>query len=58
VVALGLKVAADASSSFAGLVDFKEAFRAVAGINSGAVTAAAKVDELLCGISLITGGCI
>lgn len=45
VVALGWKVAADASSSFVGRVDSKEASRAVAGTNSGAVTAATKGDE-------------
>lgn len=58
VIALGLKEAADASSDFVELVVFQEAFRAVAGRNSGAVNAAAKGDEYLCWRLLITGGCI
>lgn len=57
VAAWGLKVTADASSGFVRLVVLQEAFRTVAGTNSGAVTAAAKRDEYLCWrLLLITGG--
>lgn len=58
VVAFGLKEAADASSGFVKLVVFQEVFRAVAGRNSGALTAATKGDEYLCWRLLVTGGCI
>lgn len=56
VAALGLKEAAAASSGFVELVIFQEALRAVAGRNSGAVTAAAKGDKCLCWRLKITGG--
>lgn len=55
---VGLKEAADASSGFVKLEVLHEAFQAVAGRNSGAITAAAKGDEYLCWKFLITGGCI